>query len=153
MSLVQPCIDYCIVSWYMGLSKGLRDRLEVLQRKMVRYVFGWGPRSHVGVGALKELGWLLIADRVRYFAVLHAFRIRKGLAPPNLSRGFVQVSGVHGHETRGSSLNFHLSRDDIPGSFAHFGKVQWNDLPDALKSIDREGFFLVKLKAFLTRDY
>ena len=90
---------------------------------------------------------------MRYFAVLHAFRIRKGLAPPNLCRGFVQVSRVHSHETRGSSLNFRLSRDDIPGSFAHFGKVQWNNLPDALKSIDREGFFKVKLKAFLTRDY
>ena len=153
MSLVQPCIDYCIVSWYMGLSKGLRDRLEVLQRKMVRYVFGWGPRSHVGVGALRELGWLLIADRVRYFAVLHAFRIRKGFAPPNLCRGFVQVSRVHSHETRGSSLNFRLTRDDIPGSFAHFGKVQWNNLPDALKLIDSLAVFKVKLKQHLMATY
>ena len=77
-------LRFCIVSWYTDLSVKIRQRLDVLQGKMVRYVYGWGPRAHVGSGTFRELGWLQIADRVRYFALLHAFRIRKGLAPSYL---------------------------------------------------------------------
>ena len=117
MALVQPCIDFCIVSWYVGLSGKLREKLAVLQRKMVRYVYGWGPRAHVGTGTLKELGWLLISDRVRYFAVLHAFRIRKGSAPSYLSRNFTRIAGVHSHQTRGSAFDFHLSGGTYLGAF------------------------------------
>ena len=149
MSLVQPCLDYCIVSWYVGLSDKLKRRLDVLQRKMVRYVYGWGPRSHVGTGALRELGWLLIPDRVRYFALLHIFRIRKGSAPSYLRQGFARVSVVHNHQTRGSAHNYHIKGDDVPGSFSYFAKVQWNGLPDSLKSVENEAAFKVKLKQYL----
>ena len=151
MSLVQPCMDFCILSWYMGLSVELRGRLEVLQRKMVRYIYGWDPMRHVGTATLRELGWLLVPDRVRYFAMLHVFRIRKGTAPSYLRQGFVGISGVHNHQTRGSAHNYHIPREDVPGCFVYFGKIQWNRLPVNLKSIDSEAVFKVKLKASLTR--
>ena len=153
MALVQPCIDFCIVSWYVGLSGELRERLAILQRKMVRYVYGWGPRTDVGTGTLRELGWLLVSDRVRYFAILHAFRISKGLAPSYLSRNFVRIGDVHGHQTRGSAFDFHISGGDIPGSFSYFSKVQWNDLPVQLKSIDSGTIFKAKLKGYLMEEY
>ena len=66
MSLVQPCIDFCILSWYIGLSGELKEKLDILQR-----IYGWGPRGHVGLATFRELGWLQISDRVRYFALLH----------------------------------------------------------------------------------
>ena len=153
MALIQPCLDFCIVSWYVGLSGKLKGKLDVLQRKMVRYVLGWGPRSHVGKGTLRELGWLVISDRVRYFALLHAFRIRKGLAPSYLCRGFVRVSEVHEHQTRGSAHDFHLSANDVPGGFSYFSKIQWNDLPSELKSIDSMAIFKVRLKSYLMAEY
>ena len=153
MALVQPCLDYCIMSWYIGLSNKLRGKLDVLLRKMVRFVYGWGPRTHVGTGTLRELGWLQVADRARYFALVHAFRIRKGLAPSYLCKGFVQVSGVHGHQTRGSAFDFHLSASDSPGSFSYYSKCQWNDLPAQLKCIDSLAVFKVKLKQHLMATY
>ena len=153
MSLVQPCIDFCILSWYVSLSGELRERLDVLQRKMVRYVYGWGPRSHVGSATFRELGWLKISDRVRYFALLHAFKIRKGLAPSYLLRSFVQVAAVHCHHTRASNNGFHISGGDVPGSFAYFTKVQWNELPVKLRSIDSEAIFKVKVRRYLMRGY
>ena len=153
MSLVQPCIDFCILSWYVDLSNELKGKLDVLQRKMVRYVYGWGPRSHVGSATFRELGWLQISDRVRYFVLLHAFRIKKGLAPSYLLRSFVQVAAVRGHHTRASNHGFHISRDDVPGGFTYFAKVQWNDLPVELKSIDSMAIFKVRLKRYLMHDY
>ena len=47
-SLIQPYIDYCCSSWYAGLTVSLKKRLDVLQRKMVRFVNGLDPRAHVG---------------------------------------------------------------------------------------------------------
>jgi len=153
MSLVQPCMDFCVVSWYVGLSGKLKEKLEVLQRRMVRFVYGWGPRIHVGTSTLRELGWLTILDRVRYFAILHVFKIRKGTAPSYLCRNFVPVSGVHDHRTRGSNFDFHISRQDVPGSFSYFGKVQWNDLPNEVKAIDSFAVFKVRLKSYLLARY
>ena len=153
MALVQPCIDFCIVSWYVGLSGKLRGKLDVLQRKMVRFVFGWGPRSHVGTGTLRKLGWLSISDRVSYFALIHVFRIRKRLAPSYLCRNFIRVSEVHDHQTRGSAQDFHLSANDVPGGFSYFSKIQWNNLPGELKIIDSMPIFKVRLKGYLMAEY
>ena len=113
----------------------------------------WGPRAHVGSWSFRELGWLQIADRVHYFALLHAFRIRKGLAPSYLCRGFARIDGVHHHETRGSAYGFHISNSDFPGYFSYFAKVQWNALPVNLKAIERIDLFKAKLKQYLMRDY
>ena len=153
MSLIQPCIDFCILSWYIGLSGELKEKLDILQRKMVRYIYGWGPRGHVGSATFRELGWLQISDRVRYFGLLHAFRIRKGLAPSYLVRSFVRISAVHSHHTRSSDCGFHISREDIPGGFAYFAKVQWNELPVELQSIESEAIFRVKVRRYLMRGY
>ena len=79
------------------------------------------------------------------------FRIRKGTAPLYLQRGFTKVSEVHSHQTRGNSYNYHISREDTPGSY--FGKVQWNALPDNLKALERIDLFKAKLKQYLMRDY
>ena len=89
---------------------------------MARFVLGLGPRAHVGTGALRELGWLTVYDRVRYFSLLHVFRVNKGLGPSYLKRGFTRVQNVHGHETRASALGYHISGGDIGGTFGYHGK-------------------------------
>ena len=53
---MQPCLDYCIVSWYLGLSVASRKKLDVIQRKMARIVLGVGPRTHVGTGLVDSVG-------------------------------------------------------------------------------------------------
>ena len=152
-ALVQPCLDYCIVSWYLGLSVALRKKLDVIQRKMARFVLGIGPRTHVGSGTLRELGWLTVWDRVKYFSLLHVHRIKWGCGPSYLRKGFVLVKNIHCHETRASNNGFHISGDDIHGSFSYFGKKEWNTLPDNLKALEKIDLFKVKLKQYLMRDY
>ena len=152
-ALVQPCLDYCIASWYLKLSVALRGRVDVLQRKMARFVLGLGPRAHIGLANLRELGWLSVSDRVRYFVLLHVFRVKKGSGPPYLRKGFVLVSDVHGHETRASLGCFHISGDDVDGSFRFFGKKEWNAIPDGLKSIGNIDLFKAKLKQYLMESY
>ena len=46
-ALIQPYMDYCCSSWYSALSVALKERLNVIQRKMVRFVFSLDNRAHV----------------------------------------------------------------------------------------------------------
>ena len=152
-ALIQPCLDYCIVSWYLNLAVSIRNKLDVVQRKMARFVLGVGPRVHIGTAALRDLGWLTVSDRVRYFALLHVFRVRKGSGPSYLRKGFVMIADVHSHRTRASATGYHVSGDDVDGSFSFFGKKEWNALPDRLKNLDSINLFKVKLKEYFFDSY
>lgn len=77
---------------------------------MVRYIFSMHPRDHVGTEHLLKLSWLRVSDRVRYFRLWHVFSIRNGLAPGYLSLNFVPVSTRHNHHTRGSQMNYAISK-------------------------------------------
>ena len=110
-TLMQPYIDYCCSSWYAGLSVSLKERLNVIQRKMVRFIYGMDNRGHVDDKNLHDLSWLNIPDRVNFFRMMHLFRIRNKLAPKYLLPNFTAISESHSHNTRGSEHNFTISRD------------------------------------------
>ena len=154
-SLIQPYIDYCCSSWYEGLSVALKERLNVVQRKMVRFISGTDSRSHVDLKNLLEFNWLNIPDRVSYFKLMHIFRIRHKIAPTYLLSNFTAISEAHGHNTRGSCYNFHVSRELslAQSSFAFTSVKQWNNLPPTIKSIDTFRVFKMKLKEFLISRY
>ena len=108
--------------------------------------------THIGQDTLKGLGWLTVKDRGRYFALLHVFRVKNGCGPAYLRKGFVPVKDVHDHKTRGSSLGFHISANDVVGTFEYFGKKEWNEIPERLKTLKNINAFKTGLKeSFLER--
>ena len=150
-TLIQPYMDYCCSSWYSGLSVALRERLNVVQRKMVRFVHSLDYRAHVDSRDLRELEWLSVPDRVKSFRMAHLFRIRHKLAPSYLLPNFKLISVAHTYNTRGSSNNFHLSRELslFPNGFAFTAIKQWNELPEEIKSIFEFRVFKRRLKQYL----
>ena len=154
-TLIQPHLDYCCSSWYNGLSVVLKERLNVIQRKMVRFINSMEYRGHVDCKNLQDLSWLNIPDRVKFFKMSHLFRIRHGIAPRYLMPNFTAISAAHSHNTRGSGFNFQLSRDLAlsTNSFSFTSIKQWNDLPNSIKSIDSFHVFKRKLKEFLINQY
>ena len=151
MALIQPFTDYCCSSWYSGVSVALKKRLDVLQRKMFRFIKGLGPRDHVDRSHLRDLSWLCIPDRVSYFKMMHLFRIRHKLAPAYLMSNFKAVSTAHSHDTRGSHLNFVLPHylSKSPNSFSFTAIKHWNALPNDLKEINIFRVFKQRLKSYL----
>ena len=133
----------------------LRERLNVIQCKMVRFIHGMDNRGHVDNKNFRDLSWLSIPDRVKSFRMSHLFRIRHKLAPAYLLPNFKSVSDAHNHNTRGSSFNFHMSRELSlsPNGFACTAIKQWNELPNDLKSISVFRVFKQKLKQFLLSKY
>ena len=154
-ALIQPYMDYCTSSWYCGLSVLLKERLNVVQRKMVRFVNGLDYRAHVDNKNLKDLFWLNIPDRVKFFQLTHLFRIRNNLAPKYLLPNFTSISAVHSHNTRGSGLNFVMTRELSLSQkgFAFIAIKHWNSLPSDLKSIVNIRVFKQRLKQFLFTSY
>ena len=98
-ALVQPLLDYCCSSWYSGLSRILQERINVIQRRMVRFIFSYDSR-HVDSRDLRRLSWMSIPERVGYFKLLHVFKIRNNLAPDYLSNRFTLIEQTHQHNTR-----------------------------------------------------
>ena len=154
-ALVQPYIDYCCSSWYSSISIALQKKLDIVQRKMVRFVFGMDFREHVSLADFHRLKWLSIPDRVSYFKLLHLFKIRNNLAPSYLKVNFCPIADAHSYNTRGRNLNYHVSKDVsmCPRSFSFTAIKLWNALPLELKSIQQLPIFKRKLKEYLSRRY
>ena len=102
---------------------------------MVRFINGLYFRAHVDIGNVKDLSWLSIPDRVKFFQMTHLFRIRNRLAPNYLLPNFTAISTAHSHNTRGSGFNFVLSCELSlsQSSFAFTAIKHWNSLPNIVE--------------------
>ena len=132
-----------------------RRRLDVIQRRMVRFIQCLDVRSHVDTTNLFSLSWLSVPDRVAYFHMLHLFRIRHDLAPSYLRPNFVKLDGLHTYKTRNSGYNYHMSRElsIAQTSFAFSAVKMWNSLPGEIKAITSLNIFKKKLKEFYLSAY
>ena len=149
-SLIFSCIEYCSSSWYPGLLMGLRDSIDVFQRKSARFVLDHSPRSHIANADYGFLSWLPFPKRVSYFNLIHLFKVRTGLSPSYLANGFTDVSAVHGYNLRQCEINFSLARCFLPvGTFQRTVIQEWNALPLYLKEIRSLSNFKSRLKCYL----
>ena len=132
-----------------------------MQRKMVRFVFNMSPCCHVDQRNLKQLRWLSVRDRVRYFRLVDfVFTISRGLAPDYLrgaQGGFTPVAKIHGHNTRGSVSDYHIPNDRLTtlkcSSFGFTEKREWNSLPRDLRLLGNLNLFKAKLRNHFIEQY
>ena len=47
MPLIQCHFDYTCSFWYMGISKLLKNRLQVTQNRIIKFFFKMDPKAHV----------------------------------------------------------------------------------------------------------
>ena len=148
-SLVASTLEYCSPAWYPGIKKGLMDRLDTMQRKLVRYVCSMDFMTHVGVQEFRTLNWMPFSSRVRYSSLVHLFKIKRGLAPDYMTEDFQNVRDVHSYNLRNRE-NFSLARNRFPlGTFNRCGISAWNELPVHLKEITTLQLFKTRLRAHI----
>ena len=87
-ALIQCHIDYACSAWYSGLSKTLKQKLQICQNKMVRFVMNLGPQASVNYATLGHLNLSNIQDRVSQLRLNHVFSIYHGRAPSYLTEHF-----------------------------------------------------------------
>ena len=100
MSLIQCHFDYACSFWYIGISKLLKNRLQVTQNKIIRFVLKMDPRSHVGADEFKSIGWLPFSRRVDQIILNHVFKIKSGQSAQYMAENFIQASSLHSYGTR-----------------------------------------------------
>ena len=59
-ALIMCNFDYAIAAWHQALSKKLKEKLQVTQNKIVRFVLDLGPRVHIGQNELDRIGVYLL---------------------------------------------------------------------------------------------
>ena len=98
---------YCLIAMsccslrFSSPSTKLKNKLQVMQNKMVRFILKLGPRSHLGDEELKRAGMLKVEDRVKQLKLNHVFKIFNEVAPeyliftsPNLSPPIDTIPGA-----------------------------------------------------------
>jgi retron-type reverse transcriptase len=154
-ALIQPYIDYCCSSWYSSLTKLLQGKLDVLQRRMVRFTLFKDNREHIDTEHLAQLSWLSIPDRVAFFKLLHVFKIKNGMAPSYLLPQFTPLNLAHSHNTRGSVSNFAVSKSVSISTktFCYSGILLWNALPSSFKVVENVALFKAQLRDHFLSKY
>ena len=120
----------------MGISKLLKNRLQVTQNKIIRFVLKMDPRSHVGANEFKSIGWLPVSRRVDQIILNHVFKIKCGQLAQYMAENFIQASSLHSYGTRfRENGNFSIPKVKSFGkkSFVYNGCILWNDLPSHIK--------------------
>ena len=125
-ALIFSHFDYAMVAWYPILSKTLKEKLQIAQNKVVRFVLELGPRSHIGQNELDRIGVLKVSDRAKQLTLHQMFHIYYRTAPKYLLDLFRRNSNPY---TRTNQNNFAIPRSN--GStkpFSVTGAMEWNNL-------------------------
>ena len=151
-ALILCHFDYACSSWYSALSQNYKNQLQVIQNKVVRFILGVGPRTHIGQKELDMVGMLTSEDRVAQLKLNHVFKIFHDCSPDYMKLHFTRVSALHNYSTRGSPFNFvvPISKGQARFTFYNTGVHLWNSLSSETKNIKELKAFKQAVKSFLS---
>lgn len=152
-ALVLPHFDYASIVWSNTHAK-YTDRLASLQARAGRIILGL-PRLSSSERVLRTLEWIPMKDRWNIQRAGMMFKVAQKKVPDYVSDGFTPLSEAYadsGRESRGSSSgNFVPCKSQGNTEwgrrrFVSHGVFLWNQLPDELKSIQKDRNFKVRLE-------
>ena len=148
-ALIQCLFDYSCPSWYPGINKDLKGKLQVAQNKVIRFILNLDNRAHIGNQELEKAGFLQVPDRVKQLKLGHVFRIKAKTCPQYLSANFQQLNENDNRmTTRAKANNFYKPRM-CTNTFAYSAIDEWNSLPNNIKSMKKEKTFKDSLKGIV----
>ena len=100
ISLIQCQFDYACSFWYPGISKVLKNKLQLTQNKIIRFVLNMDSRARVGSEVFKSLGCLPVSKRVDQIILNHVFKVKLGQSPDYMVEHFIPASSIHSYGTR-----------------------------------------------------
>ena len=77
-------------SWYVGLKKTLKQKLQVAQNKVVRFILNLKPMTRVSYSVLSDINILKAEDKAKRLRLNHVFNIFHELAPQYLNQHFLE---------------------------------------------------------------
>ncbi len=136
-SLVQSHLDYATSSWYAAMTQKAKNKLQILQNKIIRFTLDLGPRTHMTEEHMKELNILRIPNGVKQLRLNTAHKIFYNKAPSYLNTHFRRTRDK-AQSTRRSEWNFTVPKiKGAEGNTFYFNAIKdWNSLPEHLKACE-----------------
>ncbi|CAL4061329.1 unnamed protein product, partial [Meganyctiphanes norvegica] len=148
-ALIQCQFDYSCSSWYPGIGKGLQDKLQVMQNKIIRFILNLDNRAHIGNRELAKTGFLKVPERVKQLKLGHVIKIKNKTSPYYMSANFQSLNENENRiVTRSKVSNFFKPRV-CTNTFVYSAINDWNNLPSEIKEIKNENTFKDKLRKYL----
>ena len=148
-ALIQCHFDYSCSSWFSGVNKTLRKKLQIMQNKMVRFTLNLRRRDSVRNKEFLKVDALNVSDRVKQLKMNHVFKIRNQTSPSYMLSHFNRLNvNSNRMTTRASATDFFVPRVSGQGANTFFFTAikEWNSLSTELKNINCENRFKEKLK-------
>ena len=147
-ALIQPHFDYACSVWYPNLNKRIKNKLQTLQNKCIRFCLSLDDRTHVGFAEFDKINWLPVDYRFRQCLSTNAFKFFEDKCPLYMKDVF-DKSRLNQMSTRNSTkkLSQPLRRSNIGQNCISFLTPSvWNNMPNYLKNCENINTFKHKVK-------
>ena len=90
-ALIQPHFDYACSAWYPNHSKNLKNRIQTLQNKCIRFCLQLDKMSHISQKEFETINWLPIKERYNQCVNSIAFKYLDNQCPHYLNEVFMKA--------------------------------------------------------------
>ncbi len=149
-SLVQSHLDYSLSSWYAAMTQKAKNKLQVIQNKITRFILDLGPRTHITTEHMADLNTLKLPEKAKQLRLNTTHMIYFNEAPTYLQKNFNKARDRAQH-TRGSHWNFVVPNANGAESntFYYNAIKDWNKFPTELKTCENIASFKKGLRSHL----
>lgn len=146
-TIIQPHFDYCASLLYL-LDNNSIAMLQRLQNRGMRIVLRCNRYTPICI-MLNALDWFSVKHRLYYFSMILIFKILHNLGPTYFNEYITYNHEIHNYPTRQNN-QLYVPRTNCSrtmNSLFHKGLLQYNNLPDPIKTSET----LQKFKSSLNK--
>ncbi len=153
-ALVLSRLDYCN-ALLAGLPANSIKHLQLIQNAAARLIFNEPKRTHV-TPLFINLHWLPIAARIKFKALMFAYKTTSGSAPLYLNsilQTYVPTRSLRSASERRIIVPSQRGTKSLSRTFSLTVPTWWNDLPNSIRAAESLAIFKKRLKTHLFHLY
>ncbi len=153
-ALVLSRLDYCN-ALLAGLPASSIKPLQLIQNAAARLIFNEPKRTHI-TPLFINLHWLPIAARIKFKALMFAYRTTSGSAPlylNSLLQTYMPSRSLHSASELRITVPSQRGTKSLSLTFSLTVPIWWNDLPNSIRAAESLPIFKKRLKTHLFHLY
>ena len=146
--MIQLHFDYACSACYTNLNNRLKSKLQILQKKCIRFCLNLDSKVHIGLTEFEKINWLPINDRFEQCISSMTFKYFNYLSPLYMNDVFKLADQ---NTTASRTSLFKLSQplrktNHGQKSLSYVAPSIWNKMPDFLKTMDNVSTYKHRVK-------